>query len=375
MLITQIRSHLSFTILSHINSIDKTTDGDYLISGRHTDTVYLISGQDGSIKWRLGGESSSFALRGFNFSAQHDARMLASNDSNVTVVSFLNNAANEYENSSSTSAGLIVALDHRTQSASIVSQFARPDGFLTDRRGNVQVLDDGNVFICWSESGYISEFDKSGQLALEARFADRRMASYRAFKMTSPLPWPIKPSGRPVLKAHILKTRRYSKRIQPTISIVAFVSWNGATDVSCWKILGRAHNSSNPRPTKTAEDAHEITYSERWTSLAYASRQGFETTIKFDFQPSVSILYAEAVDEAGVVLGQTEEVFLPKMGGNDVEMSTGVMQQPRVVYATSPIFILLPTVLLAAVIFTITVFRREYRVRQSERVSYVKLPQ
>ena len=363
-----------FTISSHINSIDKTPDGDYLISGRHTDTVYLISGQDGSIKWRLGGASSTFALKGFNFSAQHDARLLATNDSNVSLVSFLNNAANEYENSSSTSEGLIIALDHRTQSAAIVSQFPRPDGLLTDRRGNVQVLDNGDVFICWSESGYISEFNKAGQLALEARFVDRRLASYRAFKMTSPLPWPIVPSERPVLALHALKTLRHLGKAPPTRSIAAYVSWNGATNVSYWKVLGRALNSSNLGATKMVESAYKITYGEQWIALAYVSRQGFETNIEFGLPISISTLYAEAYDDAGMALGQTEEVFLPNMGENYAGMSIKFVQQTGVVYARSPVFILSSTVLLAAVIFTITVFRREYRVKQSERGFYTKLP-
>lgn len=52
----------------HINAVDKTSDGNYLISSRHTCTIFKVSSKDGSIIWRLGGKSSDFTLDGFNFS-------------------------------------------------------------------------------------------------------------------------------------------------------------------------------------------------------------------------------------------------------------------------------------------------------------------
>ncbi len=49
-------------IHSHLNSVDKFPDSDYLLSSRHTDTVYKISHRDGSIVWRLGGTRSDFEI-------------------------------------------------------------------------------------------------------------------------------------------------------------------------------------------------------------------------------------------------------------------------------------------------------------------------
>lgn len=55
--------------LSHINSVDKDTDGDFLISARHVSTIYKIAGltspsglAPGEIIWRLGGKRSSFPI-------------------------------------------------------------------------------------------------------------------------------------------------------------------------------------------------------------------------------------------------------------------------------------------------------------------------
>lgn len=38
----------------HLNSIDKFSGGDYLVSSRHMDAIYRISHKDGQVVWRLG---------------------------------------------------------------------------------------------------------------------------------------------------------------------------------------------------------------------------------------------------------------------------------------------------------------------------------
>lgn len=61
----------------HINSVDETEDGHFIVSARHTNCVYKIDRGTGAILWRLGGVNSDFTFSGgtgFNF--QHDARDL-----------------------------------------------------------------------------------------------------------------------------------------------------------------------------------------------------------------------------------------------------------------------------------------------------------
>lgn len=63
----------------HLNSVDRNSDGDYLVSARYTDTIYKISSRDGKVLWSLGGPESSFKLDGFTFARQHDARFIEEN--------------------------------------------------------------------------------------------------------------------------------------------------------------------------------------------------------------------------------------------------------------------------------------------------------
>jgi len=65
----------------HINAIDKTTSGNYLVSGRHVSTIYYISAIDGSIIWRVSSQKQSdFNVTGSTFGFQHDVRFVSQND-------------------------------------------------------------------------------------------------------------------------------------------------------------------------------------------------------------------------------------------------------------------------------------------------------
>ena len=92
MLMCPIHARVLLIDHSHPNSVDKASDGDLLLSGRHTDTIYKISTEDGSIVWRLGGKQSDFELGpGVKFSRQHDIRFRGMNKTH-TMVSMLDNA-------------------------------------------------------------------------------------------------------------------------------------------------------------------------------------------------------------------------------------------------------------------------------------------
>ena len=73
----------------HINSVEKTRDGDYIVSGRHTSAIYKISRRDGSIIWRLGGRHSDFTMD-FAMGYQHDVRLVEETEWR-TALSFFNN--------------------------------------------------------------------------------------------------------------------------------------------------------------------------------------------------------------------------------------------------------------------------------------------
>ena len=106
--------------------------------------------------------------------------------------------------------------------AAVITKIDRPDGNQTYFLGNVQELPNDNIFVCWSENGYMSEFTPSGELALEAKFVSHRFAVYRAYKFEF-TGLPLDP---PALKAHAFGTTA------DTITTVFYVSWNGATEVA-----------------------------------------------------------------------------------------------------------------------------------------------
>lgn len=269
-------------MFSHINSVVKDSNGDYIISARFASCIYKISGKDGSILWRLGGRNSSFDLQTFHFSYQHDARILEEN-STTTVLSFLDNASNGNSNSSTSSSGLVVSLNTVEMTATLLHRYSRPDGHLSDLRGNVQTLENGNTFICWSANGYFSEFLPNGDLALDARFATPRFTTYRAFKFN----FTATPTEPPVIKAFA-----YGEDVKTSV-LVIYASWNGATEVDSWKYYG-----ANSRETK-------------YKLLGSVQRSGFETTLMVSGYAGLA--YAEAVAANGTVLGRSsvERVTVP----------------------------------------------------------------
>ncbi|PWY84739.1 hypothetical protein BO70DRAFT_395420 [Aspergillus heteromorphus CBS 117.55] len=259
----------------HVNAADKSPDGDYLMSARYTSTLYLISGRDGRILWRLGGKYSDFAMD-FTFSKQHNARFVSVNATH-TVLSFLNNASDDFTNQEPTSAALVVLLDTVHRTATLLRRFPRPDGGLSRMRGNFQLLDEaGQGFVGWSEQGYHSEHAPDGTVVMEARFASPRFNSYRSYKF----PFRGDPPQPPALVARAFDRRDDESTVSTT---VFHVSWNGATEVAHWRFYARAHPAAAP------------------VLLGNVTKRDFES--RFAARGVLDWVSAEAVDRAGRSLG------------------------------------------------------------------------
>lgn len=250
----------------HINSVDKSDQGDYLISARHTSTIYKISGRDGSLIWKLGGKESSFILVDYNFSSQHDARFREANDTH-TILSLFDNGSDDYRNTSSTSAGMIVSLDHRTNTSKILKRFEAPgEGLRSASQGNMQILPNGNAFIGWGSNPYVSEHAPDGTVLYFAGLKDKNAMNYRAFKGN----WTSTPSTPPSLFAQASSSNG---------PVTFWASWNGATDFSSWNFYGK----------KSESDSVAL--------LGSIPRQGFQTT--FTSPQFYSHAFAEAVSVDG----------------------------------------------------------------------------
>ena len=222
---------------------------------------------------------STFHLNNFNFSSQHDARFIDGNNT-MTVISIFNNAASDSETHNSTAAyssALVVALDTSPSAmvATVLNQWYRPDHGLTYIRGNVQILPNHNAFVCWSKDAYLSEFTADGQCILDAKLTVRGFTSYRAYKFN----FTGLPDSRPALKAFVFGTSCGG------ITTIAYVSWNGATEVASWNF----YSSTEP--------------STGFSFTGNASRAGFETMyVSAGYRLWI---FAEAVDVNGRSLGNS----------------------------------------------------------------------
>jgi hypothetical protein len=245
----------------HINSVDVDQDGGLLVSARSTHTIYKIDRRSGAIVWRLGGKSSDFSMGpGSSFAWQHDARRQP--DGTLTVLD--NGATPAVE---SLSRGLILDVDERAMTASLLHQYTHP-GVLAGSQGSVQLLANGNVFVGWGEVPRVSEFDRSGRLLFDALLG-KEYECYRAFR----LPWRASPADAPAIAL--------GKRGG---DVTAYASWNGATDVRDWQLLAGERDGA-------------------LETVARARAQGFESALRSG--SSGPYFAVRALDGWGRALGQS----------------------------------------------------------------------
>ncbi len=200
----------------HVNSITFAGD-DPVVSMRNTSAVYEIDRGTGKIVWTLGGKHPSFKMgSGTTTAFQHTA--VFQGDGTMTI--FDDGAGpptvHQYAR------GIRVSLDTKHMTASLVHEYNHSPQISTDFEGNVQDLSNGNVFMGWGQQPYFSEDSSSGQQIFDAHFTVPT-ASYRAYRFE----WNAQPPTLPQLAV--------SASSDGSTSLYA--SWNGATDVTGWRVL------------------------------------------------------------------------------------------------------------------------------------------
>jgi hypothetical protein len=246
----------------HANSVDLGSDGNLLLSSRHTWTVYDIDRGTGRIVWRLGGSRSDFELGpGVRFAWQHDAKWRS--DGTMTI--YDNGAHGPAPQFESASRGLHLALDHAAMRATLLQDWVHPDGLLSASQGTCELLPNGDAFLGFGNIGRYSEFDGSGKMLYDARLAIG--ASYRATRRE----WQASPDDAPAVAVDVSGTT-------PTL----YASWNGATDVAAWSV------SAGSSPDALA-------------FVTTAPRTGFETEIKLPLAAAWVAVRAMSAD--GRMLG------------------------------------------------------------------------
>ncbi|KAI1374352.1 ASST-domain-containing protein [Hypoxylon crocopeplum] len=215
----------------HINSVDKDSDGNYLISARDACSIHKINGTDGSIIWKLNGKDSSFKVpKDAEFCFQHHARFISQHD-DVEVLSLYDNSAHGTEHSGGsevhtapTSSGKIIKVNTTSWEAELVQAFFPPDDLLSKSQGSTQTLPNGNVLVNWGSSGAVTEYLPNGtpvfHAYMDSEYLGLGVENYRAFRYN----WTGLPNEEPAIVA-----------LKGEEGTTAYVSWNGDTETRKWR--------------------------------------------------------------------------------------------------------------------------------------------
>ncbi|KAJ1337523.1 arylsulfate sulfotransferase [Microdochium nivale] len=287
----------------HMNSIQKTPGGDYLISARHLCVLALVSGEDGRVLWRLGGKRNDFTdLSGSSdddddddnddddgsggatsFCFQHHARFIDEACSEITLFDnhAMHFAAEVPGCVVNCSRALRLRLDYEAMTAAVVCSWPHPQGVQAWAQGGVQILPGGGAMIGWGTVPSFTEVDSAGQTVLDVQLS----------------PWETAVGGRH--GASVYRVYKHDYRAYPpwgpSVAMrrgTAYVSWNGATEVDAWEVLG----GSDPR-NLTAQGIR-------------MPRAGFETAIAIPDAVGRQLVVVQiaALDADGNVLGHTDVV-------------------------------------------------------------------
>ncbi len=250
----------------HVNAVEVDRDGNLLVSARNTCAVYKINRTTGRIMWTLGGKESDFRMnRRTRFCFQHDARRAGKG-----VISLFDNAAGPPKTRPQSRA-VKLAVDERRKTVRLIRAYQHPMRISAPNQGSTRVLPNGNVLVGWGAAPVFTEYSRGGRLLFAGRLV-RGKGNYRAVREQ----W----TGRPATPPDLAVRKRGDR-------VVVFASWNGATEVARWQVLGGSDPGS-------------------LTSLTSRPRRGFETKIS---APGGSrYLAVRALDAAGDVLGTSEVV-------------------------------------------------------------------
>ncbi|KAJ7617630.1 ASST-domain-containing protein [Mycena polygramma] len=264
----------------HINSIDKDTDGNYLISARNCQTIYKVD-KNGTIIWRLGGKSSDFKAQGvFNdtqFHWQHHVRWRAGG----AQISVFDDGAAVLDTTividEPVATGKYLALDQNAMTVSLVKRyFPAPNTGPSFAEGSVEPYGD-TVVVGYGGNPWVTVHDASSASVLFSAVIGPEdptlwlggINNYRVFRTSTRefVGHPTQP---------------------PSVALVGgavYVSWNGATSVASYTLF-----------TGNATDAVS-------TNVTSVRRSGFETQISAE--GSSAFIAVAAVASNGTVLGRS----------------------------------------------------------------------
>lgn len=246
----------------HLNSIQLLRGGKLLVSSRNTWSVYEIDIRTKKILWTLGGKRDNFRIGPrARFEWQHTAHLVGQ-----TLTLFDDGAGNGQQEEPQSSAK-VLRLNLRQRTARLVHAYTHSPPLLATVQGNAQTLPNGNLFVGWGSEPDFSEYTPGGRQILTGSFP-LGLSSYRALRF----PW----YGQPLTHPAVAVAPRAHGRA------IVWASWNGATNVAAWRLLGGS----------SANSLH---------TLATKPRHSFETAIILGKRPRY--IRVQALDGHGGLLG------------------------------------------------------------------------
>jgi hypothetical protein len=253
----------------HVNSADPGTSNDVLISARNSWALYDVDLKTGAFDWQLGGPHSTFKLGpGTKTYWQHDAEWQPGG-----LISVFDNGSTPPKEKQSR--GVLLKPDFTTKTVALAKAYVNTkQTLLAPAQGNTYGIPGGNWLMGYGNLPNFTEYDSSGRVVLDGTLG-HNVQDFRTYLAS----W----SGHPTTLPALVAKRAGAK-------VTAQTSWNGATEVSSWQLLGGASPSV-------------------LVALATVPKQGFQTTIAV----SSSSQYVEtrAFDANGNVLGTSAAVHVP----------------------------------------------------------------
>jgi hypothetical protein len=213
----------------HLNAVQPLPDGDLLISMRDTSAVYLLDPATSHVVWTLGGRRSTFTFGpGARFAWQHDAKLVqpeqGGEGTQVALTLFNDDCcvmtpAMQPGRPSGPSEGMVLDLNTGTHRAALVAAYRPGPPGHSVFLGSTQLLPGGNALVGWGSDPYFSEFSPSGRRLLNVRWPGTDQ-SYRTLFTDTWVGTPYYPPWGAVRGRTV------------------YASWNGATLVARWEVLG-----------------------------------------------------------------------------------------------------------------------------------------
>lgn len=236
----------------HINSVTVDDDESLLVSARHTHAVYQLNRDSGEVQWTLGGASSDFEMEDDAvFKWQH----AAARDDDGTLTLLDNHAHGADDDESSR--GLRLQLDEEAMTASVVTEYTPPEDRPAGSMANAQQLSNGNMLVGWGQQPYFSEYTNDGKLIYDVChgaecYGDEYEGgggSYRAYKAE----W----QGQPNTDPDVVIQQNQEGDGENSGEQMAYVSWNGATEVEQWRLVAGEDEDSATEQTTVDHESFE----------------------------------------------------------------------------------------------------------------------